>query len=108
MALGEVFLQCLVDEEADHGLRDAGVRGSQASVEAPNPFHFVNIAGTLQCIHLLLSSGSKRSNRFMLISAKITFGGGWKLKASSFFKCLAVLLDKSYQNWNLLILYLSK
>lgn len=63
LALSKVFLQGLVDEEADHGLRDASIRCSQASVEASNPFCFVNIASTLQCIHLLLPSGPKESRR---------------------------------------------
>lgn len=73
MALGEVFLQCLVDEEADHGLGDAGVGRGQAPVEAPDPLRLVNIAGTLQCVHLLLSPGSEEDNQVRSVSRKQHF-----------------------------------
>lgn len=55
-AFRQAFLQALVDEEADHGLGDAGVRGRQAAVEAASALSPVNVARALQRVHPLLSS----------------------------------------------------
>lgn len=65
----------LIDEEADHGLRDAGVGCGQATVEAPDALRFVNMAGTLQGIHLFLPPGSEKSNkRSSMTETKIATG----------------------------------
>lgn len=68
LALCQFLLQRLVDEEADHCLRDAGIGRSQASVEASDPLCLVNIAGTLQGVHLLLPSGSAKSSRLLTLA----------------------------------------
>lgn len=70
LALRQLLLQHLIDEEADHGLRDAGVGRSQASVEASDSLRLVNIAGALQGVHLLLPSGSVRSNRLFTLAGQ--------------------------------------
>lgn len=57
LTLAEFFLQGLVNEEADHGFRDAGVGRRQAPVEASDALRSVNVACTLQRVHLLLPSG---------------------------------------------------
>lgn len=55
-----MLLQSLVDEEADHRLRDACIRCSQSAVETTDALGFVHITCTLQGVHLLLSSSPGR------------------------------------------------
>lgn len=62
LTLAQFLLQGLVNEEADHGLGDAGVGRRQAPVEAPDPLRPVNVACTLQSVHLLLPSGPEKGH----------------------------------------------
>lgn len=71
LALCQFLLQRLVYEEADHGLRDAGIGCSQASVEASDPLCLVNIAGALQGVHLLLPSGPEKSSGLFALAANL-------------------------------------